>query len=137
MNSVYCSKCVCTWMGQIQRTHFTTSYTLYNCVTNTIYLFFLPIMVKCLNIGKNIGQPIYQSISSLICSPCAFEQSLYRVLIREIERDCTALAVMHRWTFCENVDSAKIKVTFYKYRYFTRGIDASYRHTLYRYIDPY
>ncbi len=24
-----------------------------------------------------------------------------------------------------------------RYRYFTRGIDASYRHTLYRYIDPY
>ncbi len=25
----------------------------------------------------------------LICSPCAFGQSLYRVLIREIERECT------------------------------------------------
>ncbi len=24
---------VCTWMGQIQRTHLTASYTLYNCVT--------------------------------------------------------------------------------------------------------
>ncbi len=48
-----------------------------------------------------------------------------------------ALAVMHRQTLCENVDSAKIKVPFYKYRYFTRGIDASYCHTLYRYIDPY
>ncbi len=24
--------CVCAWMGQIQRTHFTASYTLYNCV---------------------------------------------------------------------------------------------------------
>ncbi len=22
---------VCTWMGQIQRTHFTAGYTLYNC----------------------------------------------------------------------------------------------------------
>ncbi len=48
-----------------------------------------------------------------------------------------ALVVMHRRTLYENVDSAKIKVPFYKYRYFTRGIDASYRHTLYRYIDPY
>ncbi len=49
-----------------------------------------------------------------------------------------ALAVMHRRTLCENVDSAKIKVPSYKYRYFTHGIDASsYRHTLYRYIDPY
>ncbi len=44
-----------------------------------------------------------------------------------------ALAVMHR--LCEDVDSAKIKVPSYKYRYFTRGIDASYRHKLYRYID--
>ncbi len=26
---------------------------------------------------------------------------------------------------------------YYRYRYFTRGIDASYRHILYRYIDPY
>ncbi len=35
-------------------------------------------------------------------------------LIREIERECThALAVMHRRTLCENVDSAKIKVPFY------------------------
>ncbi len=25
----HCSKCVCTWMGQIQRTHFTASYTLF------------------------------------------------------------------------------------------------------------
>ncbi len=46
-----------------------------------------------------------------------------------------ALVVMHRRTLHENVDSAKIKVPFYKYRYLTRGIDASYRHTLYRYID--
>ncbi len=43
-----------------------------------------------------------------------------------------ALAVMHR--LCEDVDSAKIKVPFYKYQYFMRGIDASYRHTLYRWI---
>ncbi len=46
-----------------------------------------------------------------------------------------AVVVMHRRTLYENVDSAKIKVPFYRYRYFTRGIDASYRHTLYRYID--
>ncbi len=26
---------------------------------------------------------------------------------------------------------------YYRYLYFTRGIDASYRHTSYRYIDPY
>ncbi len=45
-----------------------------------------------------------------------------------------ALVVMHRRTLCENVDSAKIKVPFYRYRYFMHGIaiDASYR-----YIDPY
>ncbi len=30
-----------------------------------------PIMVKCLNIGKNIGKPIYRPISSLyVCSDC-------------------------------------------------------------------
>ncbi len=46
-----------------------------------------------------------------------------------------ALAVMHRRTLCENVDSAKIKVPFYKYRYFKHGIDTSHRHTLYWYID--
>ncbi len=50
-----------------------------------------------------------------------------------------ALAVMHRRTLCENVGRAKIKGDFlcYRYRYFTCGIDALYRHTLYRYIDPY
>ncbi len=72
------------------------------------------------------------STERLLCSPRAFGQSLYRVLIREIEREC-----MHRRTLYENVDSAKIKVPFYRYRYFTHDIDASYRHTLYRYIDPY
>ncbi len=50
--------------------NFTAGYTLYNCVTNKIknIVFFqnrYPIMVKCLNIGKNIGKPIYRSISSL------------------------------------------------------------------------
>ncbi len=68
MNSAHCSKCVCTWMGQIQRTHFTAGYTLYNCVYDKkiniyIYIFFkrYPIMVKCLNIGKNIGRSIIVS----------------------------------------------------------------------------
>ncbi len=65
--------CVCTWMGQMQRTHFTAGYTLYNCVCDkckkkklSVIFFFqnrYPIMVKCLNIGKNIGKPIYRSIS--------------------------------------------------------------------------
>ncbi len=32
--------CVCTWMGQIQRTHFTDGYSLYNCVCDK-YIFFL------------------------------------------------------------------------------------------------
>ncbi len=48
-------------------------YTLYNCVTKKLIIiyiyiyifFFLPIMVKCLNIWKNIGKPIYRSISSI------------------------------------------------------------------------
>ncbi len=29
------------------------------------FFFTKPIMVKCLNIGKNIGQPIYRSISNI------------------------------------------------------------------------
>ncbi len=60
--------CVCTWMGQMQRTHFTAGYTLYNYVCDKTFFFFLqnryPIVVKCLNIGKNIGTPIYRSISN-------------------------------------------------------------------------
>ncbi len=50
-----------------------------------------------------------------------------------------ALAVMHRWTLCANVDSSKIKVLIYTtdYRYFTCGIDASYHQTSYWCIDPF
>ncbi len=75
MNSAHCSRCVCTWMGQIQRTHFTAGYTLYNCVCDkkNLFLFFqnrYPIMVKCLNIGNNIGKPIYRSISKNIYKIC-------------------------------------------------------------------
>ncbi len=55
---VHCSRCVCAWMGQIQRTHFTADYTLYNCVKKK--------KKTCLNIGKNIGKPIYRSISKTI-----------------------------------------------------------------------
>ncbi len=35
--------CVCTWIGQMQRTHFTAGYTLYNCACDkkNIILFFL------------------------------------------------------------------------------------------------
>ncbi len=48
--------------------NFTAGYTLYNyvCIKKIyIYIFFTkPITVKCLNIGKNIGKPIYQSIST-------------------------------------------------------------------------
>ncbi len=35
---------------------------------NTIFFFTKPIMVKYLNIGKNIGKPIYRSISR--CKLC-------------------------------------------------------------------
>ncbi len=34
-------------------THFTAGYTLYNCVCDKIKKIPFPIMVKCLNIGKN------------------------------------------------------------------------------------
>ncbi len=33
-------------------------------IKTDIFFFTKPIMVKCLNIGKNIGQPIYRSISN-------------------------------------------------------------------------
>jgi len=33
--------CVCAWMGQIQRTHFTAGYTLYNCVCDIKILLLL------------------------------------------------------------------------------------------------
>ncbi len=65
--------CVCAWMGQMQRTHFTAGYTLYNyvCDKKKIYIYFFqnryPIIVKSLNIVKNIGKPIYRSISSRGC----------------------------------------------------------------------
>ncbi len=59
--------------------NFTAGYALYNCACDKykkkniyIYIYILvffqnryPIMVKCLNIGKNIGTPIYRSISSI------------------------------------------------------------------------
>ncbi len=51
----------------MQRTHFTASNTLYNCVCDELlFVFFLnryPIMdyVKCLNIGK----PLYRSIFNI------------------------------------------------------------------------
>ncbi len=46
-----------------------------------------------------------------------------------------AFVVMHRRTLCENVDSAKIKVPFYTTDIYILRINASYRHTFYRYID--
>ncbi len=68
----HCSRCVHTWMGQMQRTNFTAGYTLYNYVcdkkiknSKPFFFFSKPIMVKCLNIGKNIGKPIYRSISTV------------------------------------------------------------------------
>ncbi len=77
----------------MQRTHFTAGYTLYNCVCDKkkkkIYIgyrfFFFyryPIMVKCLNIGKNIGKPIYRSISkksNLIENVCVTMDDLHDI----------------------------------------------------------
>ncbi len=75
MNSAHCSRCVCVlgWV-KCREQNFTAGYTLYNYVcikkkkkkkkVTQIFFFTKPIMVKCLNIGKNIGQPIYRSISN-------------------------------------------------------------------------
>ncbi len=65
-----------TWMGQMQRTNFTAGYSLLCIIMyvttkkkkkkfKTDFFFFKTVMVKCLNIGKNIGKPIYRSISSV------------------------------------------------------------------------
>ncbi len=71
MNSVHCSRCVCVCvcvcvclhgsMGWVKyREHisqlFILSIIVY--VTNNKKKKTYPIMVKCLNIGKNIGKPI-------------------------------------------------------------------------------
>jgi len=56
----------------MQRTHFTAGYTLNNCLCDkkiyiSVIVFFqnrYPIMAKFLHIWKNIGKPIYRSISS-------------------------------------------------------------------------
>ncbi len=47
------------------------------------------------------------------------------------------LAVMHRRTLCENVDSGKIKVPFYTTDIDILRVASMHRHTSYRYIDPY
>ncbi len=65
--------CVLGWV-KCREQHFTAGYTLYNYVCmykknknkknkNRYFFFTKPIMVKYLNIGKNIGKPIYRSIS--------------------------------------------------------------------------
>ncbi len=48
-----------------------------------------------------------------------------------------ALAVMHRRTLCENVDSAIIKVPFYTTDIDILCVASMHRIIMYRYIDPY
>ncbi len=66
--------CALGWV-KCREQNCTAGYTLYNYVCKKknkkkkqiktdIFFFTKPIMVKCLNIGKNIGQPIYRSISN-------------------------------------------------------------------------
>ncbi len=62
--------CALGWV-KCREQNCTAGYTLYNYVCEkkktikTDFFFYTkPIMAKCLNIGKNIGQPIYRSISS-------------------------------------------------------------------------
>ncbi len=66
------SVCALGWV-KCREQNFTAGYTLYNYVckkkkkSKPIFFFLQnrkPIMVKCLNIGKNIGKPIYRSIST-------------------------------------------------------------------------
>ncbi len=47
-----------------------------------------------------------------------------------------ALAVMHRWTLYENVDSAKIKVPFYTTDIYILRVTSMHRIVIHR-IDPY
>ncbi len=70
--SEHCSRCVYLDGSNVGQ-NFTAGYTLYNYVCikkqkkkhqNRYFFFTKPIMVKCLNIGKNIGKPIYRSIST-------------------------------------------------------------------------
>ncbi len=71
---------------------------------------------------------LLQQSRAFLCSPRPFEQSLYRVLIREIERECTL------WLLC--IDGHYVKMwtvpkqrcfLYDRYLYFKHGIDASYR----------
>ncbi len=70
--------CVLGWV-KCREQHFTAGYTLYNYVCkkkiqNRYFFFTKPIMVKCLNIGKNIGKPIYRSISIIKVSAGWYNQ---------------------------------------------------------------
>ncbi len=66
--------CALGWV-KCREQNFTAGYTLYNyeCKKNKKIKFKShisqipnPIMVKCLNIGTNIDQPIYRSISTVL-----------------------------------------------------------------------
>ncbi len=69
------SVCALGWV-KYREQNFTAGYTLYNYVKkkiiiiiqNRFFFFTKPIMVKCLNIGKNIGKPLYRSVSSYDCN---------------------------------------------------------------------
>ncbi len=117
--------CVCTWMGQMQRTHFTAGYTLYNCVCDKknkiiyIYIYRLsfffqnryPIMVKCLNIGNNIGKPIYRSISNF--DQCKIKLWWTKETFKNIKY-CKYLTNLKR------LNSSKISTLVIDYRYKVR-----------------
>ncbi len=71
---VHCSRCVCALGWVKYREHISLLVILCIIVYVTIFFFKYrlsfffknryPIMVKCLNIGENIGKPIYRSIST-------------------------------------------------------------------------
>ncbi len=56
--SEHCSRCVYTLSNYV-----CDEKNKINTNSKPIFFFTKPIMVKCLNIGKNIGQPIYRLIS--------------------------------------------------------------------------
>ncbi len=99
MNSAHCSKCVCVcvcvfttvcvcvhyskcalgWVKCREHISLLVILCIIVYVTNEKKKRY-PIMVKCLNIGTNIGKPIYRSISTLLLGLIAIIVLVCRLL---------------------------------------------------------